>query len=423
MKAFASIVRLELVSALRSKTVLALVAASSAWMLVLPRFLRDDGTADGAFELCARYSLGVVFALVLVSLSAAAAGTLSRDRDAMRLQLTLVRPVRLFVVALGRIVALTLVGAAVLALSCAILCLRQGSGVVCDHVVRPTLEDPAAAAERLYAEYEENFPDFKEKAAEVGKAEILKYLKQYVCDQFQSVAPGETVKWSFSVPDGMEGQKSVRIRIADMFGRLDRVAGSFSYEGRRGDLSHVTRTLVRVPLVDGEPPDAPEGVADGELSFRNDGKSSVTVNPRRDLHLLVSACGFWANAFRAWIEMVCVLASVVSMSVFFGSALGRSIAVFAAMAYLFASVVSPSVTEDRPDPTTTTRLDRFTLGVADFSAALTAPMNSCSPIASLESRECVEWREAMRVAAVGLLAFPLVFSLIAGLAMSVKQPR
>lgn len=422
MKAFASIVRLELVAAVRSKMLAALTGAAVLWMFVLPRFLRDDGTAEGAFELHVRYSLGVVFALVVVSLAAAAAGTLSRDRDAMRLQLTLVRPVRRFAVALGRIVALTAVGAFVLGVAAAILQIREGAGKTCDHAVAPVVSDPAAEAERLYAEYEKNFPDFKEQAAEVGKADIIKYLKQYVCDQFQSVAAGETAEWRFEPPPDAAAGLAVRVRLADMFGRLDRVSGEFSYGDLHGDLSHITRTLARVDLERGEPQESPDAKA-GTLVFRNGGKATVSVNPRRDLHLLVAAGGYGANVFRAWLELVCILAAVVSMSAFFGSALGRSVATFAAMAYLFASVVGPSVIEDRPDPVTMTRMERFTMGVADFSSALTSPMNSCAPVSALESRECVEWREVARVAGLNVLLFPLVFSLLAGLAMSVKQPR
>ena len=424
MRAFASIVRLELLAFARSRALAALVAFSALWTLLLPRFLRDDGTADGAYALHVRYALGVVFAVVLVSLCASAAATLARDRDALRLQLTLVRPVRRTLVALGRIAALTAAGALALAVSAAIFYVREGRGRACDHVFAPVLEDPSAAAERLYAEYERTFPDFKEKTAEVGRSAILKYLKQYVCDQFQTVAPGETASWRFDAPADGADALAVRIRLTDMFGRLDRVSGTFSYCGLSGGLSHVTRTLARVGLEDGEPPDAPEAApAPGELVFRNDGKASVSINPRRDLHLLVAAGGAGANLVRAWLELVCILAAAVSLSAFLGAALGRSVATFAAMAYLFASVVGPSVTEDRPDPMTMSRTERFTMGVADFSSALSWPMNACSPISAVESGECVESGEAARAAAVSLVLFPLGFALLAGLAMSVKQPR
>ena len=112
MRALFEIYRLELLSFARSKAMALLVAFTAAWMVALPLVLHDDGTAEGAFQLHIRYSLGVVFSVIAVSLVAAAAGTLAKDREAKRLQLSMVRPVRHFSIALGRILAVTSCGAA-----------------------------------------------------------------------------------------------------------------------------------------------------------------------------------------------------------------------------------------------------------------------------------------------------------------------
>ena len=111
MKAFREIFRLEWRALVRSRAFALMLVASVAWMFAVPHLVKDDGTAAGAFELNVRYSIGVVFALVLVSLASSAAGSLSKEREARRLQLTLVRPVRHFVVALARMFALVSAGA------------------------------------------------------------------------------------------------------------------------------------------------------------------------------------------------------------------------------------------------------------------------------------------------------------------------
>ena len=161
------------------------------------------------------------------------------------------------------------------------------------------------------------------------------YLVQYVKDQLQTVATNATASWRFdlkSVPQ--DAEMAVRVRVTDLFGRLRHVGGEFSLGGRKGALSHINKTIVRVPLEG-------ESNSDGEeLVFRNGGEASVTINPRKDLNLLVRAANFAWNAFRAWLELTSVLSLIVAVAVFLGAALGRSVAVFSVVAMLVVMVVS-----------------------------------------------------------------------------------
>ena len=93
MISFWRIFWLEFTGFVRSKALALLVAASVLWMVGLPFVLKGDGTADGARELYVHFSLGGVFVLLVVALLASATGSLAREREAKRLQLTLVRPV------------------------------------------------------------------------------------------------------------------------------------------------------------------------------------------------------------------------------------------------------------------------------------------------------------------------------------------
>ncbi len=416
MKAFWEIFRLEWRALVRSRAFALMLVASVAWMFAVPHLVKDDGTAAGAFELNVRYSIGVVFALVLVSLASSAAGSLSKEREAKRLQLTLVRPVRHFVVALARMFALVSAGAAILGVSSAVLVAQVGGGRACDHVLAPVMESPKAEADRLFDEYMEKYPDFREKVESQGEREVKLYLVQYVKDQLQTVATNATASWRFdlkSVPQ--DAEMAVRVRVTDLYGRLKHVGGEFSLGGLKGVLSHINKMIVRVPLEG-------ESNSDGEeLVFRNGGEASVTINPRKDLNLLVRADNFAWNAFRAWLELTSVLSLIVAVAVFLGAALGRSVAVFSVVAMLVVMVVSPSVLEDYPDPTTMNRVDRMSLALTEAAARVTAPFSVYSPVSALESDSCVERAEALEAVGVNVVLLPLVFALLSGLVMSRKS--
>ena len=419
MRAFLQIVRLELVAIARSKAMVLLALASVAWMFILPRIALDDGTAEGAFQMNVRYSLGVVYTLVLVSFSAVAAGTLARDREAKRLQLTMVRPARHMFIALGRIAALTIAAALFLGVSCVALGLRYGRGRTCDHVARPVLESPEVEARRLFDENMRDYPDFRAKVAEIGERDIMKYLVQYVNETYQTISKDERAEWNFPPVGDPDARVSVRIRVTDTFGRLEKPKGVFRFEGREGVFDHVNKTLVRVSL---SPAAAAESSAQkpGVLSFSNDGDANVTVYPRRDLVLLIEADGFWWNLFRAWLVMSAVAAVAVSAGVFLGASLGRGVAVFCMMAMLAASVASPAALDEYPDPMAATKADRISLRLTGISAFLTSPLDRHAPVAALEAGECVEWREVSGALASGFFVYPVLFSLLAGLVMRRK---
>ena len=82
MKKFLSILSLESKAIVRSGMFAVLLFASVAWMLLLPLFIKGDGTAEGARELYVRFSLGGVFVLLAVSLLASATGSVAKERAA-----------------------------------------------------------------------------------------------------------------------------------------------------------------------------------------------------------------------------------------------------------------------------------------------------------------------------------------------------
>ena len=416
MKAFLSVVSLELKAVFRSKALFVLVAAAVGWVLLLPHVARGDGTDSGAFALRVLYGLGAVFAIVLVSFAAAAAGSLSRDRAAKRLQLTMVRPVRHSIVALGRMAALSASAALVLGAACLAVLAREGNSRTCDHVYAPKLEDPAAAAERMYAEYCEKYPDFRRNSEEVGVGNVKNYLMLTARDEYQSVAKGETATWEFpSAP--ARGRFSARVMMTDLYGRLDKVNGVFRLGNAVGEMNRLNKTVARVAL------SAAAGGGESEsgnrvLSFENKGETDVSFQPRRDIRLLAGADGFAWNLLRAWLVMSAVVSMAIALATFLGSCLSRSVAVFCVSAILAASAVAPSALDQAPDPFTATGVERASLRLTAFADAATGPLNSYSPITSLSEGECVEQSDVLSSALFGFAAFPFVFALLAGLVMS-----
>ena len=207
MRPLLEIVRLELRRLWRSRAALALLGLSLVWMFAMPHVLKSDGTPGGARELYVHFSLGGAFALTLIALASSAASSLSRERDEKRLQLTLVRPVRFFAVALARMIALVAVGAANLAICAAVLAFSTDTAIRCSRVVSPVMISPRAEAELMYDEFMKD-PETPPEVKKTKKSVVLRLLTQKAVDNYQSIAPGEMPKKRRGRPSFLKSRKS-----------------------------------------------------------------------------------------------------------------------------------------------------------------------------------------------------------------------
>jgi hypothetical protein len=139
------------------------------------------------------------------------------------------------------------------------------------------------------------------------------------------------------------------------------------------------------------------------------------------LNRLGSADAFGWNLARALLELSAILTLLVAAGVFLSAGLGRPVALFVALAVLLAGEVSPSVISQYPDELETKTVDRIGLYLTRFSAEITRPFSSLSPLQSLSRDECVEMEEVLRVLLVNCIAVPLVFCLLAAYLMPRKQ--
>ena len=419
MRKFIEIAKLELVALVRTRTAAMLTVVSVAWMVAFPHLVRGDGTAQGARELYVHFSLGGVFALLVVALLSSATASIARERAERRLQLTMVRAVRYCAVAAGKIAAHVALGAAVLAVACAVLALRVDLSVPCSHVLRPVMPSPREEAKAMYESY---MADTNTPAAvrHAKKSVVLRLLANRAVDRYETVLTNSTATWSFRGVDAADGP-SVRMRFTNQLEMRQDVRGSFRFGGLGASVSNITQAVLTVPLrpVSGEAAAAQGDV--GTLSFRNDGKSALMFRPRRDVEMLAPADAFWRNLLRAYVEMVSILALVVAFGTLLSSCLGRPVALFTAMVALIVGEMSPSVVEQYPDELETDLVDRVGLYITRFAADVTRPVSSLSPLGKLARDECVEPAEVVRLAAANLVALPLALSLIAAFLLPRKQ--
>lgn len=416
MKKFFSIVSLEMRAIVRSGMFATLSTVSVLWMLVMPYLLKADGTAQGARELYVRFSLGGVFVLLAVVLIASSTGAVAGERAAKRLQLTLVRPVGRFSVALGKVFAHAVTGAAVLLLSSAVLLVKTDPSVRCDHVISPVLPPPAEEARAMYDAFMSD-PSTPQEVKRAKKSTVMRLLTQRAVDHYQTVATNGSVRWRFKTP--CAGELSVRMRFTNQFDMRQDLLGEFVCEGKTVAVSNITQAILKVPLNMKLQDRRTDGTQ--ELEFRNYGKTAVMLRPRKDLNLLVAADCFYRNLFRAWLELSAILTLLVAFGVFLSSGLGRPTALFVALAVLLSGEVSPSVISQYPDELETKAVDRIGLYLTRFSAELTRPFSSLSPLESLSKDECVEPDEVVRVLLVNCAVMPVVFCLLAAFLMPRKQ--
>ena len=415
---FIEIVRLELLALVRTRTVAMLSVAALAWMVAFPHFVRGDGTAEGVRELTIHFSLGGVFALLVVALLASATGSVAKERAERRLQLTMVRPVRYFTIVLGKIAAHVVVGAFVLALACAALAFRTDLSAPCSHVLKPVMPSPQEEARAMYAAYmaDTNTPAAVRAAK---KSVVLRLLANRAVDRYETMPTNAVTTWRFRGVESPEGL-AVRMRFTNQLEMRQDVRGEFRLGPLSAVVSNITQAVLTMPLVqtDGGG-DAPRGEV--ELSFSNKGKTALMLRPRRDIELLMPADAFWRNLVRAYFEMVSILSIVVAFGVALSCGLGRPVALFVAFVALVVGEMSPSVIEQYPDELETKAVDRIGLAITRFAAEVTRPVSSLSPLEKLAKDECVEPREAARLVVLNLLLLPVFLSLLSAFILPRKQ--
>lgn len=418
MKGLLAIFLNECRAVLRSKTLVMLLIASVAWMFAAPRLFTGDGTVSGLREMSLHYSLGGVAALLAVTLLISATGSIAKERVAKRLALTMVRPVRYFNIALGKTLAHVLCGALVLAV-CAVIEGVRSPDVTCRHVLKPVMPTLRQEAESMYDYYmaSSNTPA-KVKAAR--REVVIRLLANRAKDRYDTVETNTCFSWKFDLPkelDGRFGSYSARFRFSANFDQREDVRGKLAFEEFRGTVSNITQSVIEVPMSVSSLPPSP----DGELIFRNDGITPVMLRPRRDVELLTPADSFAWNLARAYVELVAMLALLISFGIFLGASLGRPAALFTAISILLLSEMAPSVIDQYADELESDKVDAVGLAITRVAMTVTRPVSSLRPLEAVSLDECVEPKEVVSVVLIDFLGLPLFFMLLSALVIPRKQ--
>ena len=404
---------LELLALGRGGTFAILLALALGWVLVAPHLIVADGTAEGARALLIQYGLGGVFVLLMVSLLAAATGSIAAEREAKRLQLTEVRPVSGRVIFLGKYLALLFTGAVVLASSAGVILAKVGDiSRPCSHVLRPVMESPRSEAEKAYEGYMQS-PDTPKEVKQAKREAVIRLLEQRARDRYETVRTNQLARWSFAPVTATN--LSVRLHFSGQFNLRETVSGEIAFGAAKGRIDGQSQTALIAPLL---------GAADGqELTFVNQGPVPLQFRPRQDIELLIPADAFGRNLLRATLELLAVLAATIAFGLFLGAALSRPVAMFTAMVLLLIGELGPSVAEQYPDQLETNRIDRLGLMISRAVAGVTQPFSQLTPIDSLIADDCVEMRETVEALAGDAVLLPLIFALLAGLSPRSTRSR
>ncbi len=412
MSSFWRIFSLEWRSLARGKTLTIVTALSLGWVALARVFVRGDGTAEGAREMLLRFSLSGAATIVAVSMLVAAAGGLAKERDAKVLQLSLVRPVWPWTLALGRIMAISAAAAAMMFLAMALHLAVNGtleSG--CFHVFRPILPSPEEEARTIY-EFYMNDPNTPAAVKKASKDVVLRLLAQRAKDNYLTIPAGDVATLKFAPQDREDG--AVRLRFTNLYDQRRKVDGELAFGEAKSAIGNITQAVNVFPL---------EGRLSGEeLTISNNSKDSIMLRPRRDIVLLTPADGFVANFLRSYLQLCALMTLMISFGVALSSFLGRPVAIFTVIVALIVSEMSPSVIEQYPDELETDKIDKIGLVFTRFAAKAAHPVSAMNPIGALAENEAVEWAELLRNLIAAVILAPALLSLIPALALPRKQP-
>ena len=178
-------------------------------------------------------------------------------------------------------------------------------------------------------------------------------------------------------------------------------------------MSNNTQSVLEIPLAAAQGRrDRPAAEAP-KLDFRNTGRSTVMLRPRRDVEVLTPADSFGMNLLRATGEMLCVIAFLCAFGLFLSTALSRPVAIFAALVFLVVTEMAPAVLEQYPETLDLPFTDRMGLWLSRGVAFATSAVSGPQPISDLATGTCVEWSALGHAALVDAVVAPCVLLTLA----------
>ena len=342
MKQVAAIALLALRHVVRSRVVLVLSVLLFAAAFLLPLALRSDGTPAGLIRIHLAYVLGLgSFLLTLATLWAGCAAV-AQEADEKTLQMLLVKPVSRLRIWLGKWLALLLLDAALLALvgaaAAATLQIQLRRGGFAPEALAAARQTTLAALETLRAPLPDVETDVRaeyerlragRRLPDAPEATILQALRRTALARRFSVAPGESLTWTFALPDGAApGPLLVQFRCdssvpgaADVRGTLTLGLAGQTFVRDVRAMPGTVQTLAFADL-----PAASVAAA----TFFNAGAHDATLffDPAEGLVLRRPAGTFAGNYLRALAQLYLRLALFAAVGVALGTLFSMPVATF-----------------------------------------------------------------------------------------------
>jgi hypothetical protein len=437
LRAIAAVAVLSVRAAIRSRVVIALVLLLAAGIFGIPRLVSGDGSSGSEWQIRLHYTLfASVVVLGLATLWAACAA-FGLEIDSRRMELTAVKPVRLWTLWLGRWLGILILDAVLLTgvaiavrLQVMPLARHDAAGpaatdLLCSRAVaRPLLPPIEVEAQQVFAQLRQEGrlpPD--EKPERLLRTLILQ--GPYRCF---AIHPGESVAWQFRLSPAVpaDGRFWIRVKfdtggaaLADVRGlcRVRRTGGSeWATEIPVNDLvcNELLLPVTALSLA---------GATALELSFLSraeSGSAPLLVQPRHALALLTTQGTFNGNLARAMLSQLAILAALAALGLTLGACFSFPVASFVATALLVAVLAVPQDARDLLPPmllsgeARTGVIQRVSLDLNRGLFAVIHPLVQPEPLEHLVAGERVPTAELVRMWCWGGVLYPLVLALLAG---------
>jgi len=352
------IAQLAVRASLRTRTVVALLVLLAVCVLLLPNVIKSDGTAEGSCRILLMYTIGFAFGILCLSTLWASCALFAAEIDSLRIQLSVVKPVRAFEFWLGKWFALLLLNAFLLALVYGGVYAqlrwqmyknnwREEVTLASRNVARPILPTPQQEARETYEwlkQHDELPEDMTERA-------ILRTLVERAKDKYDVLNPGEEMQWKFTLARPLRTPDiiTVRIRFDTAFSTRTEVKGTciLAANGRAVEVPLDDFSLNEIEFdVLGEAFGAKPPTAFA-MSFRHTGdpksSSALILRFRQDVALLTPGGTFEANLARAALIQWSVLALLAAFGLMLSAGFSLPVAMFAATVLLTLVMVGNSV--------------------------------------------------------------------------------
>ncbi|MBP5321553.1 MAG: hypothetical protein J6334_11255 [Kiritimatiellae bacterium] len=436
---------LALRASLRTRTVGAIIVLLLACIFLLPYMLKGDGSPAGELQVLFTYTLGFAFGLLALASLWTACSLFAAEIDSTRIQLTTVKPVRVWEQWFGKWLALLILN------GLALLVVYLGAYAqirwrihrdrweaierpTSRYVARPILPTPAEEAKAVYAEMAEA----GQLPTNLTKQAILRVLREKAAERYSIVNPGEEVAWQFALerPIAAGDPVTVRVRFDTEYSTRTHIQGTF-----RIACDEAPGTAIEVPVSDfsqneiefavdskellPEPLSPAPPLRHFTLAFANQSQaresSAIMLRFRQDVALLTPGGTFEANLLRSAVIHWSVLGLFSALGLTLSACLSFPVAAFTATLLLVLCMLGNSVVEVIAEEDKADWKNKPGIWVSQVIHYATVQAFRESPLTSITRNERINTKRMLSAAGWDLVAMPFYLAALGCVVLSRRE--